>query len=127
MTIIYITHRLEEVFKIAHRIAVMRDSLLITVLENKNVTNEDLVEYMLGRKLNMMFPPKSVCESNEEVFRVEHLNNENIRDISFSVRKGEILSIIGLVGSKRTELARAIYGVDKLVSGKIFIDAENRL
>ena len=124
VTIIYISHRLDEVFKIANRIAVMRDGYMITVLENKNITHENLIEHMLGRKLGMMFPQKNVCGTNQEILRVEKLNNKNIKDISFSMRKGEILCIIGLVGSKRTELVRAIYGVDRLDSGSICVDGK---
>lgn len=122
VSIIYISHRLEEVFQLSNRIAVMRDGNLVTVLENKGITNDRLVEYMLGRKLDTMFPPKIESVSSTEVFRVEDLTNENIHNISFALYKGEILGIIGLVGSQRTELLKAIYGVDKLHYGKIYID-----
>lgn len=126
ITIIYISHRLEEIFKIADRIAVMRDGCMITVLENKNLTQEDLVSHMLGRKLETMFPPKLKGPFTEEEMRVENFTNENLHNISFSVHKGEILGIVGLVGSKRTELARAIYGIDKLKEGQLFIEGEKK-
>lgn len=124
MTIIYISHRLEEIFKISHRVAVMRDGVMVTVLENQNLTNEVLVNHMLGRKLTTMFPEKSEGPFEEEAFRIENFNNENVHDISFCVGKGEILGIVGLVGSKRTELARAIYGMDRLETGEIYIEGK---
>lgn len=121
ISIIYISHRLDEIFRVSDRIAVMRDGMLITVLENRDLTQEELVHYMLGRKLEAMFPEKLEGPFKEEILRVEGLNNENLHDISFSVSKGEILGIVGLVGSKRTELAKAIYGVDRLETGTIYI------
>lgn len=123
-TIIYISHRLDEIFQISHRIAVMRDGMMITVLENRELTNDDLVRHMLGRELSTMFPEKLQGPFEEEALRIENFTNENLHDISFHVQKGEILGIIGLVGSKRTELARAIYGVDKLESGEIYIEGK---
>lgn len=124
VTMIYISHRLDEVFRLAHRIAVMRDGAMVTVLKNENVTQEMLVEHMLGRRLETMFPEKLESASDEEVLRVEGLTNENIRNVSFSLRRGEVLAIIGLVGSKRTELVRAIYGVDRLQKGKVWIEGK---
>ncbi len=121
-TIIYISHRLEEIFKISHRVAVMRDGAMVTVLENKNLTNDMLVNHMLGRKLTTMFPQKRKGPFPEEAIRIEGFTNENIHDISFRVGKGEILGIVGLVGSKRTELARAIYGIDRLESGSVYME-----
>lgn len=121
-SIIYISHRLDEIFELCDRIAVMRDGMMIQILENKNLTNEDLVDHMLGRKLNTMFPPKQTQVSKEEVLRIEHFTNANLHDISLHVCRGEILSIVGLVGSKRTELARAIYGIDKLQGGEMYVE-----
>lgn len=126
VTIIYISHRLDEIFKISDRIAVMRDGNMVTVLENKNLSQQELVDYMLGRKLETMFPEKVQGPFLEEGFRIEGYTNENIRDISFDVRKGEILGIVGLVGSKRTELARAIYGIDRIKSGELYIEGKKK-
>lgn len=123
-TIIYISHRLEEIFKISHRVAVMRDGAMVTTLKNENLTNETLVNHMLGRKLTTMFPEKRKGPFTEEAIRIEGFTNENIHDISFQVGKGEILGIVGLVGSKRTELARAIYGIDRLESGSLYIEGK---
>lgn len=124
VSIIYISHRLDEIFKLSDRIAVMRDGMMITVLENKNLTNDDLVDHMLGRKLATMFPKKRDNTTDHEIMRVEHFTNEHLHDVSFHVMQGEILGIVGLVGSKRTELARAIYGIDRLKSGTLYIDGK---
>lgn len=123
-SIIYISHRLDEIFQLSDRITVMRDGMMITVLENKNLTNEDLVDHMLGRRLDTMFPEKKEGVFDEEVFRVEHLTNSNLNDISFKVHRGEILGIVGLVGSKRTELAKAIYGIDKIETGTMYLQGK---
>ena len=124
ITIIYISHRLDEIFQVSDRIAVMRDGMMITVLENKNLTYDDLVGHMLGRKLETMFPPKLTGPFTEEELRIENFTNEHLKGISFKVHKGEILGIVGLVGSKRTELARAIYGIDKLKDGTLYIEGK---
>ncbi|MDO4272356.1 MAG: sugar ABC transporter ATP-binding protein [Eubacteriales bacterium] len=124
VTIIYISHRLDEIFKISDRIAVMRDGNMVTVLENKNLSQQELVDYMLGRKLETMFPEKVQGPFLEEGLRIEGFSNENVKDISFDVKKGEILGIVGLVGSKRTELARAIYGIDRVKSGELYLEGK---
>ncbi len=123
-TIIYISHRLEELFAIANRIAVMRDGVLVTVLDNKNLSKADLITHMLGRKVGAMYPPKQSLAGEEIVLQLERLTTNAVTDISFHLRKREILGITGLVGSGRTELARAIYGLDKIKSGTIRVDGK---
>lgn len=123
-TIIYISHRLEEIFMISNRIAVMRDGSLVKVLKNENITNDDLIVHMLGRKLETMFPEKRHLNSKQEVLRVENLTTDKVKDISFVLYKGEILGMVGLVGSGRTELVKALYGMEKIHSGKIFINGK---
>jgi ribose transport system ATP-binding protein len=123
-TIIYISHRLEEIFTICNRVAVMRDGSLITVLENKNLTKADLITHMLGRKLEAMFPEKDIVCGNEIVLELKNVSTAKVSDISFKLMKGEILGITGLVGSGRTELARAIYGLDKIKNGEIWIEGK---
>lgn len=121
ITIIYISHKLDEVFRVSDRMAVLRDGELITVLENKNLTKDDLIRHMLGRKVDMMFPEKNFISDGEILLEVKNLHTEKIHNISFCLKKGEILGIAGLVGSGRTELARAIYGLDPLKAGEIYI------
>lgn len=121
ITIIYISHRLEEVFELSDRIAVMRDGAMVTVLENKNLTKSDLIVHMLGRHINAMYPEKNVVESDEVVLELRNVSTDKIRNISFTLRKGEILGIVGLVNSGRTETARAIYGIDRIKQGKMLV------
>jgi ABC-type sugar transport system, ATPase component len=122
VTIIYISHKLDEVFRVSDRIAIMRDGALITVLDNKGITKDNLIVHMLGRKVDAMFPEKKETTSVKVALEVKNLSTEKVHDISFTLRKGEILGIAGLVGSGRTELARALYGLDKLKSGELFIN-----
>ncbi|GHV72771.1 lantibiotic ABC transporter permease [Spirochaetia bacterium] len=123
-TIIYISHRLEEIFTICNRVAVMRDGRLITVLENKNLTKADLIMHMLGKKLEAMFPEKDIGHEDEVALELKNVSTAKVTDISLKLMKGEILGITGLVGSGRTELARAIYGLDRIKSGEIRIGGE---
>ena len=124
VTIIYISHKLDEIFRVSDRIAILRDGALITVLENKGVTKDNLITHMLGRKGNAMFPEKMECASDEVILEVSDLSSDKVHDISFNLKRGEILGIAGLVGSGRTELARALYGLDKLKTGEILINGE---
>jgi ribose transport system ATP-binding protein len=120
---IYISHRLEEIARIADRIAVMRDGNLITVHETADIPVHDLVEEMVGRKIVSLFPELPE-PTQTEVLRVEGLKSfdGSFADVDFSVCKGEILGIAGIVGAGRTELVRAIAGVDPLAAGSIYID-----
>lgn len=124
--IVYISHRLEEINIIADRVTIMRDGQYITTLEVEKgkVDKEQLINLMVGRELHDLFPKEKVA-IGEEMLRVEHLKQENkLNDVSFTLHKGEILGIGGLIGAGRTETAKAIFGVDKLDSGKIFIEGK---
>lgn len=124
-TVIYISHRLEEVFQVADRIAILRDGYLVSILENKNIEKDDLINYMLGRKLEGMYPKKTESkEKSAPVLDVKNLTTHKIKDISFRLYKNEILGVAGLVGSGRTELARALYGQDKKQGGTIKINGK---
>lgn len=119
ITIIYISHRLDEVFKLADRIAVMRDGEMVTVLKNENLTKDDLIVHMLGRKVVVASSNLKAAISDETVLEVKNVTTDKLHDVSFSLKKGEILGMAGLVGSGRTELARAIYGLDGILSGEV--------
>lgn len=122
---IYISHRLEEIARIADRVAVMRDGRLVAVHETAAVPVRQLVEEMVGRSVERLFP-EIAAPSGPEVLRVEGLTSAEgaFRDINLSVRAGEILGIAGIVGAGRTELVRAICGVDPLASGQIYLDGQ---
>lgn len=121
VTIIFISHRLEEVFKIADRVTVFRDGKFIETKSIKDTTEKELIELMVGRTLKTLFPKRQV-EIKEEILRVDGLTKPGIfEDISFSLRKGEILGLSGLVGAHRTDVAQAIFGINPPDSGKIWI------
>ena len=121
VAIIYISHRLEEVKEVCDRATIMRDGKNITAVDVADVSIDEIIRYMVGRELKEKFP-KIHVPLGEELLRVEHLNaGKQVRDISLSVRAGEILGIAGLVGAGRTETARAIFGMDKKDSGEIYL------
>jgi ribose transport system ATP-binding protein len=122
--IIYISHRLEEVFEIGQRVTIMRDGQHVATKEVCDVTREDIIRMMVGRDLHEEFP-KEVFERGEERLRVENLSRTGaFREVSFKVHRGEIVGLTGLVGAGRTEVARAIFGADPISAGKIFLDGE---
>ncbi len=127
ITCIYISHRLEEFFLITDRVTVMRDGKIITTQPTKDVTQNDLVKYMVGREMKERFP-KGNRKPSEVIFEVEGLeavdpndsNRKVLNGVSFNVRKGEILGIAGLMGSGRTELVTTLFGEYGIISaGKI--------
>lgn len=119
VTVIYISHRLEEIFEIADRVTVLRDGEFICT-KNINETNkDDLIRYMVGRELKEAFPVYEGKPGKEVVFEVEHLTGNGVQDINFCVHKGEILGLGGLVGAGRTETAQMIFGMANVESGKI--------
>jgi ABC-type sugar transport system ATPase subunit len=127
---IYISHKLDEVFSIADRVTVLRDGHVISTTPRAAVLPEKVIEDMVGRKIETMYP-KVKLPLGEEVLRVENfvvpsrIPGKNIvEDLSFSVRAGEILGLGGLVGSGRSELVNAIFGASPRTSGKVFIDGK---
>ena len=123
VAIIYISHRMEEIFEICDRVSVFRDGTYISSRDMDGVTRDELVSMMVGRQVKNIFP-KVDCKIGEPVFRVEGLCGKGFHDISFEVRAGEILGLSGLVGSGRSETVRAIFGLDPLDSGKIYLEGK---
>lgn len=123
VSIIYISHRMEEIFQIADSITIMRDGEVTGTGRRDQMEMNQVIELMIGRKLSTMFPPRAV-EIGEEILRVEELEGEAFRRISFSVRRGEVLGISGLVGSGRSEIVRAIFGADRKKSGKVYLNGQ---
>ncbi len=120
--IIYISHRLEEVFEIAGRVTVFRDGERISTRDVRDVTKDHLIREMVGRELKDDYPKRNAA-AGQELLRVEGLTRKGVlHEISFSLRKGEILGITGLVGAGRTELVRAIFGADPIDKGEIYLD-----
>ena len=124
-SIIYISHRMSEIFRISDDITVMRDGKLVNTALASDLTMDKIISMMVGRELNNVFPPKDNVPG-PEVFRVEGLTAQyrNLKDVSFELHKGEILGIAGLVGAGRTELLEGIFGLVTLKSGKIYKDGK---
>lgn len=120
-TIIYISHRLEELFEITDRVTVMRDGTYVTTVDTDKTNRDELITLMVGRELSNGYPERN-CVRAETALRVEHVSGYRNTDVSFSLKKGEILGISGLVGAGRTELMRVIFGADKMLDGKVYID-----
>ena len=123
VAIIYISHRMEEIFEICDSVAVFRDGTYVGARSMENVTRSELISMMVGREVSNVFP-KVTVPIGETVFKVEGLTGNGFKDISFEVHAGEILGFSGLVGSGRSETMRAIFGLDKLESGKIYLEGK---
>ncbi len=124
VTILYVSHRLDEIFQLADCVTVLRDGEHISTRPITAVTRESLVEDMIGRKLNSVFPAR-VERRGDEVLRVEGLKVDGqLHDISFGLRKGEVLAVAGLSGSGKTELGKALFGDLPLDSGTISLNGK---
>lgn len=125
VSIIYISHKLDEVKEISDRITVLRDGRLITVRDTADVTPDEMANLMVGRELVDMYPPKNQEINDEVVFAVEGVSVPKFcEDCSFELRRGEVLGFAGLVGSGRTELMEGILGLRPRTSGKIYRNGE---
>ncbi len=117
--VLFISHRLEEVFGNCQRITIMRDGQFVRTAPIEEVTVDEVIRSMVGRELATLFP-KTPTEPGEVVLQVEHLSRDQVlRDISFTVRRGEIVALAGLVGAGRSEVARAIFGIDRRSAGTV--------
>ncbi len=122
--IIYISHRLEEVFQVGDRCTVMRDGQYIDTQDVCDLTRDAIIKMMVGRELKDEFP-RMEFERGEERLRIEGLSCKGVfEDVSFSLNNGEITGLTGLVGAGRTEVARAIFGADKIDAGRIYLDGK---
>jgi ribose transport system ATP-binding protein len=124
VSVIYISHKLSEIFDIADRITVLRDGNAIGTAEVKECSEERLIQMMVGRELKDIFA-KMESKIGEFIFEVKNITSgKMVKNASFKLKKGEILGFAGLVGSGRSELMRAIYGIDKMDQGEVFLDGE---
>ncbi len=124
--VLFISHRLEEVFVICQRVTIMRDGRFVRTAAAKDLTVDEVIRSMVGRDLDVLFPktPTAVGETaGQVVLQVEHLGREGVlHDITFSVRRGEIVALAGLVGAGRSEVARAIFGIDRRSAGVVKVN-----
>ena len=120
--VVYISHRLEELSKITDRITVIRDGEYVKTLTTNETSIPEVISLMVGRKVDQDQRPEVRSQSNEVVLKVEGISDARLlKDISFELRKGEILGFAGLMGAGRTELARALIGAEPKTAGKIFL------
>ena len=123
--IVHISHRLEELKQISDRVTVMRDGQYIDTVITKDTSIEKIINMMVGRTIFESSPEIPEYPSQESVLRVKNLNRGNvIKNVSFDLKKGEILGFAGLMGAGRTEVARAIFGADSIDSGEVYIRGE---
>ncbi|MEO8245324.1 MAG: sugar ABC transporter ATP-binding protein, partial [bacterium] len=120
VTIIYISHRLKEIFDLCDRVTVLRDGDFVATLNTAATTEDELVRLMVGRAVASDHPA-STATSGEVLFQARGLRSAKVHDVSFSVQAGEILGLAGLVGAGRTETARLIFGADPCTGGEIFV------
>ena len=120
VTVIYISHRLEEVFRISDRVSVLRDGEYVATKLTKDTNRKELINLMVGRELKETYPPR-LNPPGEMALEVKNLTGNGDHDISFAVRQGEILGISGLVGAGRTELAMLLFGAASIESGEIWV------
>jgi rhamnose transport system ATP-binding protein len=122
--VIFISHRLEELFALADRVTTLRDGEYVSTRTLADVTNDELIQMMVGRKLGELFPKQEV-KRGEVVLQVDHLTLSGIfQDVSFALHAGEILGLSGLIGAGRTEVARSIFGVRPATAGRIAVRGE---
>lgn len=125
VSIIYISHRLEEIFHLTDRIVVLRDGEYIDTLETSQTNVDELIRLMVGRDLKETFPPKpDVIDHSETVLELDNVSGNGVTDISFNIKKGEILGLGGLVGAGRTEIAQILFGDAKKTAGKIIFNGK---
>ncbi len=121
--IVYTSHRLKEIFEICDYITVLRDGKYIGSEDLTNLDEDTMIEMMVGRKLTDQFPRK-IVELGDTVLKVDNLSSENVHNVSFEIKAGEVVGISGLIGAGRTELAKTIYGHFKKQSGKVYVNGK---
>ena len=124
VTVVFISHKLEEIYTICHSITVMRDGHLIDTRKCEDLPMEELVNLIVGRKVTKLFD-KEISQGGDVALEVRNLSSRNgVNNVSFKVRKGEVLGFCGLMGAGRSEILRAVFGIDKKTSGEILIDGK---
>jgi len=123
ITIIYISHHLEELFTVGDRITVLRDGKFVVCKDTDDITEDQLVEYMTGVKISQIQKDESEIHkvSEDKVLELKHVSNHKVTDINLSLHKGEVVGLYGLVGSGRTEVLESIFGLSPVISGEVRI------
>ena len=121
IAVVYISHHLDEVMYLSDRITVIRDGKNIISKNKEDFTEAELITNMIGRPLDKQYPEKTGRSQGDVVLDVQHISGEKFRNISFQVRAGEVLGFFGLVGAGRSEIMRAVFGVDKYTGGSVIL------
>ena len=125
VAIVFISHKLQEVFKVSDRITVLRDGKIIDTVNTKDTSQDDIIHMMVGRHMDDLYPPKS-SKIGEPFFKVKNLKRNGVyQDVSFQLKKGEILGMAGLVGAGRTEIVRGLIGADSRDDGSIEMEGKS--
>lgn len=125
IAIVYISHRMEELFEVCDKCTVLKDGEYVGTVNMKDVDKQQLIKMMTGREVSNIYPEKRELEEKEEVLRIENFNKKGVfKDISFSVHAGEIVGMSGLVGAGRSEVCRAIAGIDVFDSGEVYLEGK---
>ena len=119
VSIIYISHRLEEIFEVCDRVSVMRDGRLIVTDETNNFTKDKLISLMVGREIKNMYPRREAPANRDTILKLENVSGNGVKNVSLEIRRGEVFGLGGLVGAGRTELAQLLFGVARPESGRI--------
>ena len=119
VSIIYISHRLDEIFRLADRITILRDGQYVTTLNTDETNKDELVKYMVGRQLTEVYPKRDeICVKDEVIFEAVNVSGKGDKNISFKIHRGEVLGLGGLVGAGRTEFAELMFGMRPKTAGK---------
>ena len=119
--VIYISHRLEEIFEVGDRVSVLRDGTLVHACPIREIDRRGLIRKMVGRELENEYP-RAALERGKEILRIENLSSDRISNVNLTLYRGEVLGLAGLVGAGRSELARLVFGADRKRDGRIFLD-----
>lgn len=123
VSVIFISHKIDEIFTICQRVTVMRDGCYIDTRECGEISEQELVHLIAGREIKQMFP-KEDAQIGDVILEAKGISGEGFKDVSFTLHKGEILGFCGLMGAGRTEIMNAIFGITRITSGELFIKGE---
>lgn len=127
ISVLFISHRMPEIFAICDKVSVFKDGRYVTCMNVSDVTSDDIIRAMVGRELGCLYPPKSSnIDRKTEILRVENLSSNIFSNVSFRLYKGEILGFAGLVGAGRSEIMRALCGIDPVLSGDVWLNGEKQ-
>lgn len=125
ISILFISHRMSEVFAICDRVTVLKDGKYVSTMNIPDIDSNDIIKAMVGREVGKLYPPKSSSvDKNKEILRVRNLSGKNFNDINFELFQGEILGFAGLVGAGRSETMTALCGIDKKTNGELWLNGE---